>query len=101
MVSRHPGAPCGSVLGRFMVLSSRFMGVLVQDRNLKIERATESWLRDIQGRPVARYWDVLCFPVHCSDNFSEHEAFKDRIAFRGTIVVILFPWPGGVCGAIE
>ena len=42
----------------------------------------------------------MLLSVHCSDNFSEHEAFKDRIAFRGTIVVILFPWPGGMRGAI-
>ena len=43
----------------FLVLSSGIMGLLVQDRNLKIERATESWFRDIQGRPVARYSHVL------------------------------------------
>ena len=32
-------------------------------------------------------------PVHCLDRVSEHEAFKDRIAFLGPLFSFGFPGP--------
>ena len=50
-------------IGTFLASGSDIVGLRVQDRNTKIERATKWWFRNIQGHPVAGYWNVFGFKL--------------------------------------
>ena len=78
VASRHPGTPCGSVLGRVLVLRYSIIGLLVQDRN-QVFDFFSSRLR--------------CFPFIAWTGFQSMKPSKIALGSVGPLLSFCFPGP--------